>query len=302
MARTKSMRPRAPLSGPAQRATRLLSTLGRPGPDEVAALLEGVDVAEALEASSYMSPVELANAAFLVFVSAHELTQTCTREQRSRLHGCSTRLVALALDQSLALYRGATERLERTRASEVAKQELAARLPTAEMQGKHAGNLLAKVAHDEVTVRLADLPTPCPVVDKLRVLADVARGLLDGAPANIATRMRLYGVDPEFVDGLDALVCELREKADLASIEIAEPNAALVNAHVATWTLAQHFVETFAVARQLDKTISALPWTPRRVVPPPSEARPHMPMSGARPVHAEAPRGPALRVPIALVR
>ena len=294
------MRPRAPLSAPAQRATRLLSTLGRPDPDDLGALLEGVDVAEALDASSYMSALDLSNAACLVFVSAYEVTQTCHRDQRARLRGCSSRLVALALEQALALYRGSSERLERIRASEAAKRELAVRLPTAELQCAQAANLLAKVAHDEVRARLADLHTPCSSADKLRVLADVARGLLEGAPPNIATRTRLYGIDPEFADGLDALATELREKSHLAAIVVAAPDVALVNAHVATWSLAQHFVETFALAHQLDKAIGVLPWTPRRLAPTHDA---HPPASVARPLrHVESPRVLPLRVPIALGR
>ena len=304
MARTKSLRPRLPTSGPAHRAVRLLSTLGRPGPDELDAFLEGVDGTQALASAAYLSPMDLANAALAVFVVAHEISQTCTREQRARLRGCSTRLVALALDQAVTLYTKATELLEKARACETAKRELAARLPDAELNCNHASALLGKISPEETSACLAALPSPCSPAVKLEGLADVARDLLDSATATVVTRIRLYGLDHEFIDALDALAADLHTQERLARASADAPDPDFERAHVATWLLTQHFVDTFACARQLDKSIPNVPWTPRKpAAAPVSDARPPASVSGARlvvvsPAHGAAP-GPLLRIPFA---
>ena len=289
-----------PISGPAQRAARLLSTLGRPGAEELDAMLEGVDEEGAVSASSYMSPMELSTAAFAVFVAAHEISQTCSRDQRAKLRGCSTRLVALALDQSLSLYNGANVLQEKTRASEGAKRVLATRIPSAALQCAQAQALLSKVAADDVTAKLDALESPCGPATKLDALAEVARALLTSTQANVATRTRLYGIDNDFATGLETLAQELRIQESLAEDVVHAAGQTSDRARAVTWVLVHHFVDTFASARLLDKTIPNVPWTPRKAAAPPSEARPATPVSGTR-LAVRTPGAPMLplRLPIA---
>jgi hypothetical protein len=293
-----------PISGPAQRAARLLSTLGRPGSEELDAMLESVDEEAAIAASSYMSPMELATASFAVFVAAHEISQTCSRDQRAKLRGCSTRLVALALDQALLLYNGANLLQEKVRACQGAKRELASRIPSAAIQSAQAQTLLSKVATEEVAAKLGALDPACGAATKLEALAELARELVSSPLANVATRTRLYGIDSDFAAALEKLAGELRAQEILAEdVEQSSSSRASERARAATWVLAQHFVETFASARLLDKTIPNVPWTPRKAPAPPSEARPAMPVSGTRlAVRAAGAAPPTLRLPTVLAR
>lgn len=136
---------------------------------------------------------------------------------------------------------------------------------------------------------------------KLEVLADAARDLLESSAPTVATRIRLYGLDHEFVEGLDALAVELHNQEFLAQASAGAEDLAFERSRVATWLLTQHFVDTFACARQLDKSIPNVPWTPRKpALAPASEARPTL-AAGARlvamPQGPGAGPGPLLRIP-----
>ncbi len=268
MAKPKSVRPGPPaqVAGPVQRAAKLLGTLGRSGAGELDAFLEGVNEDEILGAAAHLAPLDLANVALAVFLTAHDLTQSVSREQRARLRGCTPQLVALALEQAVTLHNVASERAERNRGRDVARKELATLCPAVEMQCAHARSLLMKVAPDQVSARLAAAArSPSDLTYELETLATVARELLGGGFANIATRARLYGVDNDFVDDIERLAGEHRALQRRA-IDVGLPPAqaaAARRAHMATWILAKHVTDTFAAARSLDRAIPPLPLIPR---------------------------------------
>lgn len=277
---------------------RLLGTLGKPGSDELHAFLEGTDVDETLtgEASTY-TPVELALAALHLFVTANEVSQTCNREQRAKLRGCSTRLVALGLEQGVLVFNFASDNQERFRAAEAARKDLAARIPAAELHCAQARALLAKVTPEEVAAQLP-VDTKYGVIDRLEILTDIARTLTSQASANVATRIRLYGIDAEFADGIDALAIELRAKErEASSGGVVEMPPEIRRAQATIWLLVQHFLDTFAAARLLDKTIASLPWTAKK----PPDTKLKTPASGFRPA-VRAPVATPLQLPIAGTR
>jgi hypothetical protein len=262
----KSLRPKGPIPEPVQRGSRLLATLGRPGPEELDAVLEGVQGEEVLAAASHIGAMELALIAMGVYSTAHETTGSCTRDQRMKLRGCSLPLIALGLDQALALHNMTRELSERTRVQDVAKQGLAQRTADVEMQCGQARALLVKVAPSDVAKSFAELPPPGGPSQELESIATVARRLLQEAPAAVLVRARLYGVDREFIDGLAQLAEELREceKAAHRAVFTDEQWATLRRAHVATWTLVNHFLDAFVLAHKLDKQIPPLPFTLQR--------------------------------------
>lgn len=295
----KSVRPGAPPApaGPVQKAAKLLGTLGRSGAGELDAFLEGIHEEETLAAGAHLSPLDLSNVALTIFLAAHDLTQSLTPQQKTRLRGCTARLIALALEQAVTLHNVASERAERTRARDVAKRELAALCPGVEMQCAHARSLLTKVAPEQVSSRLAAISSPSDLTCELETLASIARDILGGSLANIATRARLYGVDHDFVTDIERLADEHRAVQRRAAEVTLSPSQALAarRAHLATWILVRHVSDTFAAARSLDKTIPPLPPIPRapakKPQPPPSffQSKPGQPGIPAAPQSATFP-------------
>ncbi len=245
-----------------QRATRLLATLGRPDPEQIEALLDGVEYDRLLETASQVPVAELIAVAFSNQLAVNDFWQTATREQRAKVRGCSMQLLALAVDQTLMLHRCDNELAERTAAQEAARNKLPTLMTRAAMQCQQARDILLKVGAEGARPRLdqPDVSESARPVQALAILAELGASMIQGAPQRVAMRAMLYGLDKAFIDGLERLSTEVRicEQSANAGVLTESQRKVMNRALVATWLLTTHFSEAFAIGHKLDADIPAL--------------------------------------------
>lgn len=242
-----------------------MRTLGKPEPELLEALLDGVDVEALVEKTRAVAAGDLLETAFAVPVQVYEFLQMCTREQRALLRTCSHQLIALAMDQACHLE--AIQRRELDRARE--RQDAQAQLEHLAHEGwalcGQALESLKKVGGTDLAefagpYHGAETPSAALIVAALRALAGKAETMLGHASPKVQLRTVLYGLDRTYVESLVKAASELDRCAKAVQTKPpgTPPQKELEQTRAVTWLIVNHFVDAFDVARRVDKVIPVL--------------------------------------------
>lgn len=262
--RSASVRP-APRSAAARKADALVRTLGKPEPELLEALLDGVNVAELIEKTQGFPVADLLETAFAVHVQVYEFLQTCAREQRALLRTCSHQLIALAMDQACLLEAIQRRESDRSRDRQDARRQVEQLLGEGLVLYEQALELLKKVGGNDALdgtefTALPATPGATPAASALLKLAKKAKALLEHPSPKVQLRNVLYGLDRPYVESLAKVAIELdrSSKAGLTCPPVASHQKELEQTRAVTWLMVNHFVSAFDAARRVDKSIPVI--------------------------------------------
>lgn len=259
--------PPKPSKSLTDRLEELFRRLGKPDPELLAALLEGVSEPQLREReqSAPSTPDLLARAVSDVG-RAYEHWQKLPVEQRRKLRGVSVPLFALAVDQARQLVQ-LHKQYERNVADHgEAKTRGQKLIVEAQQVCNQTKGLLLKVAGGRPSVQIAlnekvaDATSAYAMISNLKYLAEASKSLIQLSAPAVRGRALLYGMDRAFVDSLTALAEDLRAEDEKIS---ARPSKlpgrdAMVRARAVLWSLLNHIAEAFAAAHGIDATTPVL--------------------------------------------
>jgi hypothetical protein len=260
--RAASVRP-PPRSPAGRRVDAILRTLGKPEPELLEALLDGMNLEQLAERARSVALADLLETAFVIHVQVYEFLQTCTREQRAQLRTCSHQLIALGMDRACHLEAMQRRELERERDRQEAQRRLEQLSGVAQALYRQAAEMIAKV-------RGADGPepgeplepgagSPQAMAQALVALAERARALTEHASTKVQLRTVLYGLDRAYVESIANVASELERLRRAAPTgRPAAPPQELDHARAVALFMVEHFVRAFDAARRVDKAIPAL--------------------------------------------
>jgi hypothetical protein len=272
-----------PRSAAGRRVDAILRTLGKPEPELLEALLDGMNLEQLAERARNVAVADLIEAAFAIHVQVYEFLQTCTREQRAHLRTCSHQLIALGMERACHLEAAQRRELERERERQDAQRRLGQLTDTAQALLRQAAEMLTKVrgegAPDLIERAIPGEGPPIVLAKALATLAESARALTEHPSTKVQLRMVLYGLDRAYVESIFSVAAEL-ERLHGASPTGHAANLPLKefdHARAVTLFMVEHFVRAFDAARRVDKAIPVL--DAKRIaaatkLPPDSVAKP----------------------------
>jgi hypothetical protein len=250
------------------------------------ALLEDVSAARLHELKTASSAEELVDRASKALIRADQTLREASHEQRSKLRGFSSEMLALAADQTFRLgheneqFKRAVDEDARARAG------LTDTLTRAGALVEQALFVLAKVCgNSDGTRRAVEAIRPPPqdgngdqgaiLAETLRRLARAGERVIQGGSIAVKNRAILYGLDGSYLESLTRMGSGLTELAGKVKGggQVPAAQQALDQVHGITAFLVQQIDEAFAAAHKLD------PAVPQLVPADPSGARP---MPGVR--------------------
>lgn len=257
------MRP-GPRSAAGRRVEAILRTLGKPEPELLEALLDGINLKQLAERARNVAVADLLEAAFTIHAQVYEFLQTCTREQRAHLRTCSHQLIAIGMDRACHLETMQRRELERERERQDAQRRVEQLTSTAQALVRQAAEMLAKVRGEGAPdlIEPAEPGTDPPIVlaRALVTLAESAQALTEHPSTKVQLRMVLYGLDRAYVESMFNVAAELERfhRASPAGHATNLPLKEFDHARAVTLFMVEHFVRAFDAARRVDKAIPVL--------------------------------------------
>jgi tetratricopeptide (TPR) repeat protein len=233
------------------------------------ALTGGISEAERRDHGRCVPPEKLLDDAYQVYFKAHEALRRTGESNRGAMRGCTLEMVVLVIKQALDLEVLMTERakLEQVRAH--AKEQAQARLRTSfaramtlrEQARRVIGAMWREDEEFQADVLRAATASDAggSIAEAMARLAELARGILEDAPASVSARALLLGLDASYVATIEAAGAELAAaEAEVNQLfgDEADPlgEQILLESGLTLYLLMQ-VVEAFEAAHEIDPSI-----------------------------------------------
>jgi hypothetical protein len=259
--------PPKPSKGLNDQLEELFRRLGKPDPDLLAALLDGVSEAQLRDREQNAPPTpELLARAVSDVGKAYEHWQRLSVEQRRKLRGISIPLFAVAVDQARHLVQLHAQHERNVAEHEEAKAREQKLILEAQQVCAQTKGLLLKVAGGRPSIQIAlnekvaDANSPYAMICNLKYLAEASKSLIQLPAPAVRGRALLYGMDRAFVESLNSLAEELRaEDEKVAAHPSKLPGRdSMGRARAMLWSLLNHIAEVFSAAHNIDPSTPVL--------------------------------------------
>jgi hypothetical protein len=253
--------------GPTDQLDELFRRLGKPDPNLLAALLDGVSEQQVRERAEAAPPSpELVTTAIAEIGKAYDLWERLAVEQRRALRGCSLALFGVAADQARQLNQLHAQHLRTVTEHDEARSREQKLMQEAQHVCAQTKGLLLKVVGGRPSIqialdeKLAESGNAYAMITNLKYLADTSRGLLQLPAQGVRGRATLYGMDKSFIDSLTSLAEEIRKEEEKVSSRPSRlPVRDSMNRVRATlFSVLNHIADVFEGARKIDPTIPLL--------------------------------------------
>lgn len=262
-----SITPKRAKSG--ENVDELYKNLGRPDPELVSALLEGLDEPDLMEQTAVEAPAtpHLLHDATAIIFQAYTAWQRLSGEKRAnKLRGCTLPLFAIAVEHVRKLQQLYNEHLKRVAEQEAASkryQELLAEGRTLVALGRA---VLIKVAGNRpgtasaLEQGIGDPTNSQELLRGLRYLSETSRNLLALPASSVRSRAVLFGLNKSFVDSVDVMLEQIRHAEQKMNQRLSQmpSEQTMERVRAIVWFLLKHLSEMFRMAHEADSTIPEL--------------------------------------------
>ncbi|WP_437484980.1 hypothetical protein WME75_46380 [Sorangium sp. So ce1014] len=249
----------------------LAAKLGKPEPGLLEALLDGTTEARLVERGRQIASSRVLTDMRRLYATAHACWSGASNDKREKLRGFSPELLALAVEQALALERlldaheSAGQKKDASRATRDAA--LRERLSRALLLRDQAYEVLrgvagsSKEAREELSQAVGTAEDPAALARGLAQLAALGKRYLAQKKGPLAVRARLMRLDQDYVERLDEAAEELTQVAKTAAARPAGQKVTsgdLDRTDGINLILLEQIVRVFERANEQDPTIPRL--------------------------------------------
>ncbi|AUX38534.1 MULTISPECIES: hypothetical protein [Sorangium] len=249
----------------------LAERLGKPEPGLLEALLDGATEAQLVERGRQIASSRVLTDMRRLYATAHACWDGASKDRREKLRGFSPELLALAVEQAIALERlldvheSAGQKKDATRATRDAG--LRERLSRALLLRDQAYEVLrgvagsGKEAREELAQAVGTAEDPAALARGLAQLAALGRRYLAQKKGPLAVRARLMRLDQDYVERLEEVAEELIQAAKAAGARPAGQKVTsgdLDRADGINLILLEQIVRVFERANEQDPAIPRL--------------------------------------------
>ncbi|WP_437894568.1 hypothetical protein [Sorangium sp. So ce124] len=249
----------------------LAERLGKPEPGIIEALLDGTTGSQLVERGRQIASSRVLTDLRRLYATAHACWSGASKEKREKLRGFSPELLALAVDQALAL-----ERLLEAHESAGQKKDAARATTDAALRERLSRSLLlrdqayevlrgvagsGKEAREELAQAVGTAEDPGALARGLTQLAALGKRYLAQKKGPLAVRAKLMRLDQDYVARLEETAEELTQAAKTAAARPAGQKVTsgdLDRADGINLILLEQIVRVFERANEQDPTIPRL--------------------------------------------
>ncbi|WP_437676306.1 hypothetical protein [Sorangium sp. So ce131] len=249
----------------------LADRLGKPEPGLLEALLDGTTESQLVERGRQIASSRVLTDMRRLYATAHACWSSALKDKREKLRGFSPELLALAVEQALALERlleaheSAGQKKDAARAAkdaalrEALSRALLLRDQAYEVLRGVAGS--GKEAREQLAQAVGTAEDPAALARGLTQLAALGKRYLTQKKGPLAVRARLMRLDQDYVERLEETAKELTQAAKTAAARPAGQKVTsgdLDRADGINLILLEQIVRVFERGNEQDPTIPRL--------------------------------------------